>query len=168
MYRHDIQTSVTSRFAIWTRAPMLIRDHPWLGVGPGNYTDAARRIPIPNSVLDPYEGANYSAHGHNMILHVAAESGIPGVAAFLLIWWRILKRLSGLWSRSASGLLALALSAALFSFFVPSLSDYFMRDGMRHLERTGLLLWTLLGAAVAVARLSERSLDGNDDAPRVA
>ena len=160
-YGYNTQMSLTSRLAIWSRAVMLIRDHPWLGVGPGNYTDAARRIPLPDSVLDPYEGANYTAHAHNMILQVAADGGILAVAAFLLIWWRILNRLSGLWSRSASGLLALALSSALFSFFVRGFSDYF-RDGMQHSERTGLLLWTVLGAAVAVARLSERSHDAGD------
>ena len=165
MYGTDTRTPVTARFAIWTRAAVLIRAHPWLGVGPGNYTDASRRIP---SVIDAYQGSNFNAHAHNMILHVAAESGIPGVTVFLLIWWRIFKRLSGLWSRSASGLLALALSGALFSFFVRSLSDYFMSDGLRHSERMGLLLWTLLGAAVAVVRLPDRTHDGKNDRPALA
>jgi O-antigen ligase len=50
----------------------LIRQHPWTGVGAGNYLLAAR-------ALDPHAGV-----AHNIPLLAAAELGVPG--GLLLLW----------------------------------------------------------------------------------
>lgn len=162
-YNLDTKASTSSRAAIWTRALKLIRAHPLLGVGVGNYSDAISELPIPGPPRDSYSVGAFNAHAHNIVLQVAAESGIPGVIAFLLIWWRMLNRLSRSWSRTSTGVLSLALSCALFSIFVGSLSQYQMRDGMIAAERMSFLLWTLLAAAAALARLQ-----GNDKANAAA
>jgi O-antigen ligase len=165
---YDAGASIRSRIAMWTRALALIRDHPGLGVGPGNYTSAVERIPIPGPALDPYAVFAYNAHAHNMLIHVTAESGVPAIVAFLLIWWRISMGLLRVCARSARGVLALALFGALSAFFVRSLSDYLMRDGMRASERMGLLLWALLAAAAAATRLPERGGRETSDASVLA
>ena len=36
VYHYDTATSLTMRFEIWSRTSPMIRNHPWLGVGPGN------------------------------------------------------------------------------------------------------------------------------------
>jgi O-antigen ligase len=52
-------------------------DHPWLGLGPGNYPVAYQRYFLPGW-LEPL------GHAHNYYLNLAAESGLLGLAAFIL------------------------------------------------------------------------------------
>ncbi len=147
---YDTSKAVQSRYAIWSQTVAMIKDHPWLGVGPGNYASALEKSYATQARPE-------DVHAHNMILHVTAERGIAAAAAFLLIWWRVLKHLSGSWSRSDIGMLAVAFSGALFAFFARSLTDHFL-TGLETSERMGFLLWTLFAAAVAVARLSSAGL----------
>lgn len=64
------------RVTIWQTAVTMIRDHPWLGVGPGNFGlafDFYKKVP--NMV---------AASAHNIILTTWAESGIAAVLFLLL------------------------------------------------------------------------------------
>ena len=74
-----------NRIEIFQTALRLIRDNPWLGVGPKNVKYQALR----------YRGHNeYPAwmyqHMHNNFLQIAAETGIPG----LLLWLWFMIRLA--------------------------------------------------------------------------
>ena len=55
----------------------MFRDHPWLGIGPGNYSAAYGDYFLPGW-LDPL------GHAHNYYLNLAAETGALGLAAYLL------------------------------------------------------------------------------------
>ena len=55
-----------------------MRDYPFLGVGPGNYPAVYERYYIP-----PWREA--LGHAHNYYLNMAAEAGIPGLLALLLM-----------------------------------------------------------------------------------
>lgn len=68
----DTDTSNTGRIAIWREAVAIIVDHPFLGVGLGNYSLAVK----PSAT---YREPRYA---HNLFLDTAAEIGIP--AALLL------------------------------------------------------------------------------------
>jgi O-antigen ligase len=64
----------------------MLQRHPLLGVGPGNYT-IAYETPTgsdqpPMSVRPWYESRG---HAHNYYLHIAAEAGILGLCAYLLL-----------------------------------------------------------------------------------
>jgi hypothetical protein len=136
-----IQLTTAARVTVWKQTVGLIRDHPWIGVGPGNYQDAIQKKWVPRVGY-----LFYSNHAHNMMLHVAAESGIPALGAFLLIWWFALKRLLALTTPSYGGVLAFGLFGALVAFFVRSLSDHFL-SGLYVSDRLGILMWTLLALA---------------------
>jgi len=143
------QSKYTSRIIIWSRVSELVRDYPWLGVGPGNYHHVMQEKYM--KYFDPYV---YADHAHNMFLHIAAESGIPAAVAFLLIWYHVLKRLVAACARDSIGVLALAVLGALAAFFFRCLSDHFMSRFLTA-DRVSLLLWTFFAAAVAIARMRD-------------
>ncbi len=69
--------SVVERMAHWQAAWYMFLDHPWLGVGPGNYATVYERYYLPGW-LEPL------GHAHNYYLNLAAESGVLGLGSFLL------------------------------------------------------------------------------------
>ena len=73
----DANFSVVERAAHWQAALGMIADHPWTGVGIGNYAAAYERYALPRW-RDPL------GHAHNYYLNIAAEAGLPGLGAYLL------------------------------------------------------------------------------------
>jgi O-antigen ligase len=72
------------RIAIYRANLDIVRDHPWLGLGFGRYAKAARPY------YDAHPDADRRSHAHNNYLHIAAESGLIGLAAFVLLFARAL------------------------------------------------------------------------------
>jgi hypothetical protein len=70
----------TGRVAIYRTNLDIIHDHPVLGLGFGRYRTAAR----PYYDAHPY--ADRRSHAHSNYLHIAAESGLLGLAAFGLLF----------------------------------------------------------------------------------
>lgn len=78
--------TVSLRMEYWTATVAMIRDHPWLGVGPGNYGRFLLRYLSPTAsetVKDP----------HNFALEVWATAGIGALAGLLatlaMFFWRV-------------------------------------------------------------------------------
>jgi len=61
----------SSRFAIWRDTLGLIRAHPWLGVGFGEFNFAWSLTPFPQRPIAFFD------HTHNLPLQLAAELGVP-------------------------------------------------------------------------------------------
>ena len=131
------------RYAVWRNAIDMIRDHPWLGVGAGNYTAALRAdYRSPGVFLD--------AHAHNTMLHVAVESGIPALIAFLVVWYRVFRfgyerGLGG----NLSAIVMVGSIGALAAFAVRSVGEHFL-SGLPSSDRMSFLVWTFLAAATAL------------------
>lgn len=70
-----------SRLEIWKLALLIIKDHPILGVGNGNYTNY-----IPD-YLNSIRKINYNfrklIHPHNILLKVYSELGLLGLISFI-------------------------------------------------------------------------------------
>ena len=102
---NDDNYAVLERLAHWQVALAMAEDHPWLGVGFGNYEPAYADYALINW---PYP----LGHAHNYYLNLLAETGVLGLVAYLLLWtavfWqtgRIVRQTSG-WRRGiALGLL---------------------------------------------------------------
>jgi putative inorganic carbon (hco3(-)) transporter len=71
--------ALVERFAHWQAALNMATAHPWLGVGFGNY-----EIAYPAHSLMNWELA--LGHAHNYYLNVLAETGMIGLAAYLVLW----------------------------------------------------------------------------------
>jgi O-antigen ligase len=110
--------SVQIRYALWATAVKMIKAHPMVGVGLGNFM-----------TLVPAYSGNRAPEGIacNTFLEVAAELGIPALLVFLLMLYSSYSRLEKVRKRiTAAGSLqmadtAVALEGALVAFVVGSL-----------------------------------------------
>ena len=75
----DANFSVIERIAHWQAALGMWADHPWLGVGIGNYATAYPTYNLPRW----YEPLG---HAHNVYLNFGAEAGLLGFLAYLGLW----------------------------------------------------------------------------------
>lgn len=71
--------AVKERMAYWIGGLWMVHDHPWQGVGLGNYGPEydARYFTSPFM--------KSQVHAHNYYIHIAAETGLIGLAAYLLL-----------------------------------------------------------------------------------
>ncbi|WP_247218356.1 IctB family putative bicarbonate transporter [Synechococcus sp. C9] len=73
------------RINVWAAVVAMIRDHPWLGIGPGNRAF--------NLIYPLYQRPNFNALGaYSVPLEVAVESGLLGFGAFVALTGTILHR----------------------------------------------------------------------------
>ncbi|MEO6647805.1 MAG: O-antigen ligase family protein [Chitinophagaceae bacterium] len=74
----------TGRFVLWDKTIRLIKDHPVLGVGPGNWSIAIWAYGTDNTSWG--YGEQVPSRPHNVYLQVASETGLPGVILFISLW----------------------------------------------------------------------------------
>jgi O-antigen ligase len=75
----DANYASLERLAHWQSALHMWRDHPWFGVGFGNYSAVYAEYALPKW---PYA----LGHAHNYYLNIAAETGLIGLSAYLGLW----------------------------------------------------------------------------------
>ena len=102
---NDANYAVVERLAHWQAALGMFRHRFWTGVGFGGYEPAYRDFALINWPIA-------LGHAHNYYLNLAAETGLVGLLAYLLLWgtafwqtWRATRRTSGLMRGVAIGLL---------------------------------------------------------------
>lgn len=138
----DENFSVLERLAHWNAGLRMFDDAPWLGVGIGNYGVRYGRYPQPHW----YEPLG---HAHNVFINFLAETGIIGLAAFLLFWLSIARfaaragwRGENPWNRA----LALGVTGAWVYLTLHSLFDNLF---VQHLQlQLALLLAALQASAL--------------------
>ena len=102
---NDANYAVVERLAHWQAALEMFRHNLWTGVGFGCYEPA-----YPDFALINWPVA--LGHAHNYYLNIAAETGVVGLVAYLLLWgvvfwqtWRATRRARGFLRGIAIGLL---------------------------------------------------------------
>lgn len=107
-----------TRLSIWQAGIEIVRRFPLTGVGPFNFARIYPLVRLP-------DGDAQAFHAHSFLLTIFAETGIVGLVAVLVAWWRfaatLYERL-----RSASrphAMLALAIAAGLAGTWVQGLID---------------------------------------------
>lgn len=89
---NDDNFAIIERLAHWEAARRMFDSAPLLGVGPGNYAAnyADFRLLLWPEAL---------GHAHNVYWNTLAESGVLGLAAFLMLWvvtalwcWRVVRK----------------------------------------------------------------------------
>lgn len=133
--RGTLVHSIHNRFPAWAEGLAAVREKPLFGVGLDRFRLRA--------------GVDYDlAHAHNQFLHTAAETGIPGLAAYLAVllaagWMAVQTGFSGkpAWMRAASA--GLAVGQAGFAVFG-------LTDAVALGAKPGLFFWISLGLITAI------------------
>lgn len=114
-----MQTAV-ERTLIWQSALQMIADHPWLGVGPGNFgPQYLHRYMLPEA-----REKKAHLHAHNNLLAVGSEMGLIGLAAYVVLFFYILRHF---WRQARAGdpnARALAALWATLGLQLHGLSEY--------------------------------------------
>ena len=141
-------TSVTERAAsagrlvIWERTTALIRDHPWTGVGAGNFQ--AIFEPVYNPVLN--NDLRRGGHAHNLWLQQAAELGLFTAGVYAVLWVAVLlmaaRQINGSWVQRAAFLV-------LVVIVVRNMGDYMFFSTGGGAARLHTLLWIVWGVVGA-------------------
>ncbi len=150
-------TSSQERLGVWKASWTLFRQHPVLGVGIGNWKIACAGVGIGETRAERAD--IFFQQPHNDYLWVLTETGIPGLAVYLLVFVLaiayVLRTLRHVHSRDEAAL-SLTLLFAVICFMVDSFFS-FPRD------RTELLTFLVLTLA-AVASVHHR-LRGSQRSP---
>jgi putative inorganic carbon (HCO3(-)) transporter len=114
---NDANFAIVERMAHWQAAWNMFNDHPWLGIGIGNYAAVYPAYALPHWD-DPL------GHAHNYYLNVLAESGIVGLAAYLVLWgaifwtaWRAVRSTRGLAQGIAAGAFGVLIALSVHNLF---------------------------------------------------
>jgi len=139
----DANFAVLERLAHWQSGLRMFTDHPWLGVGIGNYAATYSSYALPHW----YQALG---HAHNIYVNLLAETGLLGALAFAVFWlsaaWQV-GRIAGKMTRGDDGApyrpaLAIGVLGTLTYLTVHSVFDNLF---VQHMQlQLALLLGSLL------------------------
>jgi O-antigen ligase len=128
------QRSMHGRLALWQHTARMIGDHPWTGVGPGNFAQHYGHY------MDRSPDSRFATRAFNTVLHLGAERGLAGALAYLglllALALRVLRR-----CRHHPTVWMISAAAALLAVTVRDLtfSTWVTHDGTR------MLAWLWIG-----------------------
>ena len=139
-----------SRIKLWKTAIMMIKEHPILGVGNGNY------ISRYDEYVNKYKGLSYNAYkrypAHNSYLKIQSELGIIGIASFLMILITALLRVKKLFTSTNDKFL----KAFYMGAFASMIAFYFMNisDNLFFVPKATTYFWFLVATAESILNSS--------------
>ncbi len=134
----DDNFAIVERLAHWDAAWQMFSRRPWLGVGIGQYAVEYPAVALPRW-QDPL------GHAHNYYLHTLAETGLLGLAAYLIV---LLSALALAWRRARSfGLWPRALGLGALGM-LGHLMGHSLVDNL-YVQEIYLLIAIILGMLVA-------------------
>ena len=142
-------SSVALRWALWESTLAMVEEHPWLGLGWGSY-----RFVYPEYDFFVQNPDVIIYHGHNTLLSLAAEIGIPGMLCFAVAWGMATVRAllaMHFADRSRKGAY-LGMALALLGMAAFSLTDHVLFN-----IQVTAVFWVLLALASAVPVRGKRT-----------
>lgn len=156
-----------TRLAIWAGGLEMVRLHPWLGVGTGNFTyvypEMQPALLEGHPDLLQYEGLWTNA-AHNILLQIWSELGIAGLASFVFLVALVYHSLlAGLRSAPRPEFLVRMTLAGVFTAFLAQGMMNFSLD-----QPSGAISIYLLLATVIAERAARRDADEGGMMPPLA
>ena len=136
------EQSVSERFLMWKSAVHVIGDNPLMGVGLGNYEAAYQEKYILAEAKERFQG-----HTHNVYLQFWAETGLPGLILFCVLFGYILY-----WSwLRAKNFYGLIIFSSTLGLMLYGLTDYTISSfsAMR-------VYWLVFGICILGLKFTER------------
>jgi putative inorganic carbon (hco3(-)) transporter len=148
----DDSGSAMSRVTMAVDAWEIIQDNPLLGIGINNYS-----LAVPIYDITGIHREWHATTVHNLLLLIAAESGIFAFSAFVLFWIFILKKTYTLMKTPDPTyfILSIAVTLSLTSFFIVDLVD----PSYRFYPVVQREIWLIAGLVAAANRLAIRPVD---------
>lgn len=147
--------AIVERLAHWQAAEGMARDFPWLGVGVGNYELAYPRYSLINWPLA-------LGHAHMIYLNVLAETGLVGLAAYVVLWVAVLALTMRTIGRTHG--LARGLALGLLGAWVHLAAHQIVDD--LYVNNIPLTLGALLGVLVVLSRAPQQIVPAALFSPR--
>jgi O-antigen ligase len=82
------------RLRVWEEAWSMFQAHPIVGIGLGTFDKIAYQMPATKANPD-FQLNGW--HAHNVPLHILTEAGVLGLAAWVFLWWVIVRTLVRAW-----------------------------------------------------------------------
>jgi O-antigen ligase len=166
-YSHgNKDTSVGLRFQLYLAAMHLFMQHPFFGVGPGEFAHSMPALTA-SGLLTPLGGAAGLSEVHNEILEKCAETGLFGLVAILsvyfvpvLIFWRAAKS-----THSSTRIASFMGLCLIFGFFIFGLTVEIF-----NLKMTAAFFSLTLAVLMAAAthqRTETLALEGDKESPKI-
>ncbi len=115
--------ALSIRFEMWQVGGRMVARHPWLGVGPNDIPQVYDLYLLPGQPARP----GYHDHLHDNVIQIAAERGLPCLAAWLWLmltlvieFWRLRRR----WGGSPAGWVLDAALAGWLAFVLEGFFEY--------------------------------------------
>lgn len=140
----DVEVNLEGRQEVWSRAIYGIQDFPFTGMGMNTFRKV---MPVlyPAFLVEPDFDI---AHAHNHLLQAALDLGLPGLIAYLAIWFgvasmivTVLKRAKLRWYRTIAG----GLGGGLLAHFIFSVTDAIPLGA-----KVGVVFWVVLAFVTAL------------------
>lgn len=138
--------TLASRWEVWQRGLMMVRDFPYTGIGIGTYNPIAHLL-YPFFIAAPDEVV---PHAHNQFLQVAVDLGIPGLIVYigLLIAFGVCAlRAYRVNQETNIRALIIGLVAGMFAHHVFGLTDAFILG-----TKPGIVMWIFFALVAAIDR----------------
>lgn len=129
------------RVAMLESGRAMVRDHPFTGVGPDMVSHVYPRYRVPWAVQPS------NPHLHNVPMQIAAERGLPALAAWLWVIASLVRGLWGMLGRTRTPALAAGALAATAAMLAAGLFEYNFGD-----SEFLMLLLVLVTAPFAASR----------------
>ncbi len=151
--RHEISagagfsSDVQGRTELWSRAITMIGDFPFTGIGMNTF----RKI-MPVMYPAFMTPSSYDiAHAHNHLLQAALDLGIPGLIAYLAIWFGAAALLVTAYRKPSSQRLIIGgMAAGMLAYFL-----FGTVDAIALGAKVGIFFWIALGLIV---RMQEQTV----------
>lgn len=159
----EVHNTENQRYYIYKNTIPLLKDHPLLGVGGGNYKDSHWKESI--KMIESQEQLWYElyitprGHAHNDLLHFVAVGGIFAGILFLWFWWKLWDRFFRIDPKETGSLSILTIG--ILSLYPAGFFQCYLLDDEVLLPFFAFCGIFLAGSQNAVQRKTEDSIPPN-------
>lgn len=105
-----------SRAYVWHTAWVMFLDHPWLGMGPGEFKDAyTAYLAKAGYLITELPDRRLMPWAHNLYLEQLAERGVLGFMALIALFVTVAQRLYQGWQSAQPDIVALVVACIMFA-----------------------------------------------------
>lgn len=142
-----------SRIKLWGVAVEIIKAHPLLGVGNGNYMKYYDKFKKKYNYI--YYQTSPKTHPHNSFLKIQCELGILGTAAFVVLWASVFKKIYSFIKNCENGFFRNFYSGFFISVICLISMNIF--DSFLSAPKCVTFFWLLLGTMEALSRIKKEN-----------